>query len=1349
MRAHPWAQHPLGDPDSWPQSLKSAVSICLGSRFPILLWWGPELFMLYNDAYRPMLGATKHPGALGQRGRECWPEIWDVIGPMLEGTVLARGEATWSHDQMLLLVRNGFPEECYFTFTYSPIRDESDRVGGVFCAVIETTDRVVGDRRMRLLKELSALASDSRDEAHVCAGAVAAIERFAADVPFAALYRQDAGDIATRVASTARAPQELPDRVLRATPLDIAVPHIAVPFDVPGHPGAGGLLVAGVNPQRPLDAGYREFLTSVGVHIGRAVADARAFEAERARAEALAALDEAKTLFFSNVSHEFRTPLTLLLGPVQDALASPARALGDEGLRVVHRNALRLLKLVNTLLDFASIEAGRARATFHDTDLAAYTAELVAAFRSAADLAGLYLEVQGPATSEPVQVDRAMWETIVFNLLSNALKYTFEGGITVSTCRHDDTMQLTVRDTGVGIAARDLPRIFERFHRVRVDRARTHEGSGIGLALVQELVRLHGGTIAARSSPGEGTTFDVVIPVRQPADAARVPAARASSMSRATQADAYVADALGFIEAPLPASPPPIASGFRILVADDNADMRAYLQRLLGERWQVDVVPDGAAALSAVRSRPPDLLIADVMMPGLDGLELLETLRRDPRTATVPVMLLSARAGEHATIEGVAAGADDYLVKPFSTRDLLTRVEAQLARAHDRALVRERMMQVESVIEHAPLGVYLVDQDFRIAHVNPVARPVLGDLPDLIGRDFGEIVRRRWGAAQAAEVLARFRHTLDTGEPWVESEWAEARAERGETAYHEWRVVRMTLPDGRFGLACYFRDISAQVRARMALETSERRFRAFVTTTADAVYRMNADWSELQHLEGKAFIPSSPDPTRTWLERYIHPDDRGLVLDAIHDAIERKGPFELEHRVVRADGSLGWVLSRAVPHLDEAGRLVEWFGTARDVTLRRQTDEALARVTAYTEQQRRLYETILSSTPDLVYVFDRQHRFTYANRALLAMWGKTWEQAIGRTFPDLGYPDWHGAMHDREIEQVIATRLPIRGEVPYTGTQGRHIYDYIFVPVLGEHGEVEAVAGTTRDVTEYKRVEDALRDREQRLADANRVKDEFLATLSHELRTPLNAVLGWAHLLRNEALPPHVQARAFDALERNAKAQAQLVDDLLDVSRIMSGKLSMRSQPVDLARVIGDAVDTVRPAAEARRLVLDVEVTGAGEVTVLGDDERLQQVIWNLLANAVKFTPPGGRVGVTLQRDDAHAEVVVTDTGEGIPAEFLPHVFERFQQADSAPSRKHGGLGLGLSLVRHLTEAHGGTVAVHSHGLDRGATFRVRLPLIGTGQAPAQTGTGESEASRTASANSDAMPATAPQSVSS
>ena len=393
----------------------------------------------------------------------------------------------------------------------------------------------------------------------------------------------------------------------------------------------------------------------------------------------------------------------------------------------------------------------------------------------------------------------------------------------------------------------------------------------------------------------------------------------------------------------------------------------------------------------------------------------------------------------------------------------------------------QRTAQYETLLNRAPLGVYLVDADFRLREVNPMALPAFGSIPEPIGRDFGEILRILWPGKVAEGIIGTFRHTLETGESHVTPEHIEQRLDRGVKEYYEWRIDRIPLPDGRYGVVCYFRDVSAQVLAREEIARSAERFRAFVTATSDVIYRMSPDWSEMHHLEGQDFIADTRDPSPRWLEKYFHPDDKPFVLSAIHEAIASKRTFELEHRVIRLDGTLGWTFSRAIPLLDTQGNLTEWFGTARDVTQRKLAEEALARMTAHSEQLRRLYHAILATTLDLVYVFDLDHRFTYANEALLAMWGKTAEQAIGKTCLELGYEPWHAALHDREIEQVVATKQPVRGDVPFTGTQGRRIYDYIFVPVLSENGEVEAVAGTTRDVTDRRLAEERIRESEERL----------------------------------------------------------------------------------------------------------------------------------------------------------------------------------------------------------------------------------------------------------------------------
>jgi PAS domain S-box-containing protein len=622
---------------------------------------------------------------------------------------------------------------------------------------------------------------------------------------------------------------------------------VVVPIGIKGQGKPVGCIISALNPYRKYDEGYASFIDLLAGQISASLAGARAFEEERRRADALAEIDRAKTLFFSNVSHEFRTPLTLMLGPIQDALtdrsASALDQIQHQRLDVAQRNSLRLLKLVNTLLDFSRIEAGRVNANFQPTDLSGFTAELVSNFRSATERAGLKLEIECEPLPQPVLVDCDMWEKIVFNLLSNAFKFTFEGGISIKMRAADDgrTAELVVRDTGVGIPPLELPKLFERFHRVENQKSRSFEGSGIGLALVQELVKLHGGSLVAESEVGKGSSFKVSIPFASAALPAGSLDSKSTDVPAASRAEAYVEEALSWLPqdttTKLPVSQRDVAGPDvggkklqgRILVADDNGDMRAYIGRLLGAHWDVETVKDGNAAIEAIRWSPPDLVVTDAMMPQLDGFGLLKAIRSDPELRDLPVIMLSARAGEEARIEGLDAGADYYLTKPFSARELVAQVNANLTlarvrreaarelRASEEAL-RRRTTQFETLLNEAPVGVYLVDADFKIQAVNPTALPVFGDIPDLLGRDFDEVIRILWPKDHADEVVRLFRHTLETGEPYARSEHIEERRDRKMKEYYEWRINRIPLPEGRYGVVCYFRDISAQVRARQQRE---------------------------------------------------------------------------------------------------------------------------------------------------------------------------------------------------------------------------------------------------------------------------------------------------------------------------------------------------------------------------------------------------------------------------------------------------------------------------------------------------------------------------------------------------
>ncbi len=885
MRALDWTKTPLGHPNRWPQSLKTIVRVMLDSRYAMWMLWGPEFTFFCNDAYLPTVG-IKSEWVLGARSDKVWEEIWPDIGPRIM-RVLELGQATWDEALLLFLERSGFPEETYHTFSYSPVYNDDSRISGMLCVVTEVTERVIGERRLRALRDLAACAVGVESVETSCERLCEVLGRYPLDTPFAALYlHEDNARTLSRAACTpgpprdvvpwtldvddsawpvrqlidSESPQELsdlarvglaiqagpwPDRVQRA---------LLMPLRGSGRDEVAGILVVGISPRRPLDGAYRSFLELAAGQMATAIADAKAYELQRRRAEALAELDRAKTTFFSNVSHEFRTPLALILGPVEQTIAD-GRIPQDarERLHLVQRNSLRLLKLVNSLLDFARIEAGRIEASFEPSDIAALTRDLASTFRSAVERAGLRLVVECDDLHEPVYLDREMWEKIVLNLLSNAFKFTLRGEIAVRLRREADHAVLTVADTGVGIAQAEIPRLFERFHRVEGSEARTQEGSGIGLALVQELVKLHGATIEATSQPSCGSTFRISIPfgtAHLPAESLR----KSRSPALATLgAQAFVQEALrwlpdakiddtsilpAYLETSNPGRDPRFANTFgaRVILADDNADMRAYVEELLKPAYRVETVADGEAALDAARRERPDLILTDVMMPRLNGFGLLAAIRDDASLRSVPVVILSARAGEESRIEGFDAGADDYLVKPFSARELIARVGALLELTNIRRdaenALRLRTAQFETLLNEAPLGVYLVDSDFRIREANPPAQSAFGDIGELVGRDFSAVIRTLWRQEYADEQIRIFSHTLETGEPYFAPERIEERLDRGTIEVYEWQINRMALPDGRYGVVCYFRDISVHVRARNALQDADRQKDEFLAMLA-------------------------------------------------------------------------------------------------------------------------------------------------------------------------------------------------------------------------------------------------------------------------------------------------------------------------------------------------------------------------------------------------------------------------------------------------------------------------------------------------------------------------------------
>ena len=1238
MRAFGWSATALGPPASWPQSLKTIVRVMLDSRYAMWMLWGPELTFFCNDAYLPTVG-LKRNWVLGARSDKVWEEIWPDIGPRIE-RVLRDGVASWDEGLLLFLERSGYTEETYHTFSYSPVYDDEGRVAGMLCVVTETTDQVIEARRVGMLREIAAQSIRAQGVSTVCKSIVAALDNHPNDVPFAALYEFDATHTSARLLGRTQsalaqvAPEEISLRGdAKSWPLIelLSTGHAQLVTDVrarfgdlpgpwrdpveralllaikgPGQVTPVGCLIVGLSTRRGFDDSYRSFLDLAVGQIAAALADAAAYEVERRRSEALTQIDRAKTAFFSNISHEFRTPLTLILGPVEEIAANvqlPAAIRDQAGL--AHRNSLRLLKLVNSLLDFSRIEAGSMTAHYEAIDLAALTAEMAEFFRTAMEHANISYVVECERLTQQAFVDPGQWEKIVMNLLSNAFKFTLHGEVRLRLWGDEQQAVLEVRDTGIGIPAAELPHIFERFHRVEGAQGRTSEGSGIGLALVYELVKLHGGDISVQSALGSGSTFTVRVPLRP----AVVPSDHMVGTTPSRTASAYASAVLHEATRSLPDVLPETTAqtaptvttpqanrryestfGARILLAEDNADMRAHLQSILQPHYQVEVVGDGREALTSLRRAPADLLLTDVMMPLLDGFALLREVREDPVLRDTPIIVLSARAGEEALVESLDAGADDYVVKPFSSRELFARVGALIELVRMRRAWSEREREVAARLEGAladgrvGTGTWLVAED-RLR----------------VDRNFAQLVGIEATNIET-ESLASFKSRLSAGDAVRLGAALERALHKGaDFALDDFRIVH---PNGRVvwltargklqrdaqgqpvAVTGVVLDITERKNAESALLASERRVRLAQRAAGTAAWEIDPSTGKA-HLSPEAYEffgidPEDPDPIATWQAR-ASPEDR-RAQPSVAQFLENGGLIEFESRYAHPTRGERWILSHAGLFDDGERRLVA--GLSLDITERRRAEA------------------------------EREHLLS-AERAARA--------------------------------------------------------------------EAEA---------------------------ATRTKDEFLATLSHELRTPLSVIVSWSRILQQKFGHTNEQlANGLKLIMKNGLAQSQLISDLLDMSRIVSGKVTLETAPIDLNELVAEVCNSQRPAAEAKGLTLRLQVASQPAL-VLGDHTRLQQVVWNLLTNAIKFTPSGGRVQVSVAQRDERIEIIVNDTGEGIVPDFIEHVFGRFRQAEGGAARRHGGLGLGLAIVKQLVELHGGNVDAESPGPGKGSTFTVRLPQL-------------------------------------
>jgi signal transduction histidine kinase/DNA-binding response OmpR family regulator len=876
LQAVNWSATPLGPPDDWDHGLIAMVNVVISSRFSMWMAWGPELTFFCNDAYRGATLGAKYPWALGRPAREVWAEIWDEISPRIE-RVMRTGEATWDRSLLLFLERSGYVEESYHTFSYSPLTDQQGDIAGMLCVVSEETERVVGERRMTTLRDLGAVPMSAGDEGGYLRAAARHLAADPRSLPFTACYLFDDQGSA-RLASTSGIAPGHAAAPLAVDPSDPAPvwpvaellagqsvtvealgerfgelptggwpdpPEVAVTLPLPAQAGderPTGFLVVGLNRYRPLDDGYRSFLRLVAGQLGAGVASVRAYAAERRRAEQLAELDRAKTAFFTNISHELRTPLTLLLGPAEDALLSADLSDTERHrMEMIARNAQRLLRLVGSLLDFARLESGRMSARFEPIDLARYTAELASMFTSAIESAGLRFEIDCPPLPEPVYVDRDMWSKIVLNLLSNALKFTLEGSIALALHPLEGGVRLSVADTGIGIPREHQERLFERFQRVEGSAGRTHEGAGIGLALVSELAKLHGGRTTLDSAPGEGSTFGVEVPFgarHLPADQIVVDGAGAGAADQL--AAGFVAEARrwdGHEPSARPARHSSPSDRPLVLVVDDSADMRDYVSSLLADSYLVETAVDGEQALEMIRRRPPDLVLSDVMMPRLDGFGLLSALRGDLATVGIPVVMLSARAGEEGIVEGLEAGADDYLIKPFSGRELKARINTNLELDRVRRLSQqlERSLQIQNQAERlGEVGSWEIELPSGRVHASDnLLSMVQLERPEFDRMDFEGLIDTLIHPDDREALREALRATMQQGVPVRQD--ARLVSRDGHERSILVRGEAVTGPAGAVSLRGFIQDVSRQREAERAIAdaAAARDLAAFEHSVAD------------------------------------------------------------------------------------------------------------------------------------------------------------------------------------------------------------------------------------------------------------------------------------------------------------------------------------------------------------------------------------------------------------------------------------------------------------------------------------------------------------------------------------
>ncbi|WP_297332325.1 ATP-binding protein [Flavobacterium sp.] len=1366
IRNHNWDSTSLGPIKNWSQSLKTTINLMLNSQNPIWIGWGAENLFLYNDAYIDVLGTDKHPWALGKPASVVWEEIWDICGP-LSDKVYKEGKSSNNTDVQLFMKRGSLLEEVYFSFSYSPVIDESGKVGGLFCPNFETTSKILNARRNGTLSELAAKSLIEKTPAKACASAAAILSKNSEDIPFAIFYLHNNNnmEVVQRVGLEKCTESVFPKNIsYRETGndkklldimqggqveiIEITEPDlfpeglagqqikqaIALPLTLSGNVQAG-LLICGLNPTRRLDSDYYTFFEMVSGQVATALQNATAAENERKRLEELAEIDRAKTAFFSNISHEFRTPLTLMLGPLEDMLQNGSLKQGErKSVETTHRNALRLLKLVNTLLDFSMIESGRIKAKYIPMDAAAFTMSLASNFRSIIERAGIEFIVSSDKITRNVYLDREMWEKIIFNLLSNAYKYTLRGKISVNIKEDGDQFKIEVEDTGTGIPKNELPKMFTRFHRIANSAGRSFEGSGIGLSMIREFILQHGGNITVESEEGKGTVFTVTIPFGNK----HLPDEQV--LENDFTEDIYLTDK-HTKEIKLLTNPEgdetevsqeevyPVTD--TVLVVDDNDDMRNHIKSIIRSNYNVVTARNGKQALEKIKQHKISLVLSDIMMPVMDGLQLVKEIKSNPETAVLPLILLTARAGEESRIHGYETGADDYLVKPFSSKELMARIRSHINISKSRNHIRN---QIKTIFSQVPIAIMILKgNDFIIEMANDEALKMWNaDKHDLQNKSVLEVLP----LINEGDYRQILNDVYINGKSYTEDE-KRFDISIGEEVHQLYlKIALQPLHDENgliSGIIAIAENITAQVQARKKIEDSENKFRNLIhqaqigivvfkgeNLKIDVVNDRYCEILGMQrvHIEGRNMTEIMPELKGSYVEEnllhVLHTGDKH-AHNNLPVTLTLNGKTETNY------------YSSVYQPLVENNKITGVVALVNKVT-----DEYLT--SKIKEQNEEDLMLILETMPHIAFRADSTGMLVYYNQRFYDYTGLTFEEAKGNGWqaviqPDMlqeVYNDWMQCVNTGEgLDVSFLMKRASDGMYRWHLARAVALHD--------EKGAISQWVGTLTDVHEQKvfaeKLEAMVNDRTERLnksnillaqknlelEQSNKELESLTYVASHDLQEPLRKIRTFINIIKDKG-SPEKNDQYFAKIDTSARRMSQLIQDVLTYSRLASD--TEEYIPTDLSKILDGVLQDYELAITEKNVVINAERLPVVNAIPL----HMNQLFGNLLSNALKYSKENPVISISCKTvrgfdikdfngnniEQKYTEIRFEDNGIGFEDKYSKQIFKMFQRLHGR--NEYAGTGIGLSICKKIIEQHNGYIRAESSP-GRGAVFTINLPI--------------------------------------